>query len=137
MTVLRQYFVGSLVAAIFSGQMAVALPHSPSERAKLFATCAGHLGALAVQQRTAAPVKAPETEAMRQTFEMLLDAVMPDAVAHGMPESTAYNWRFNAWLDNADILNEVAFSFDETRAQRAQQLVDARLATCRDLLLPP
>jgi len=112
-----------------------ALPVSPSERARSFATCAGYMGALAVRQRRSDPQAASETEAMRATFEALLEAVMPDAMRSGMPRAVALNWRFRAWLENTEILDEVAYSTDAGRAARARDVAADRYATCRALIL--
>ncbi len=139
MTVLRQFtrLSSSLTFVLLSlAQSAVALPHSPSERAKLFATCSGYLGALAVLQRNIDPKEARKTEEMRNTFDALLDAVLPDATAHGMPREVAWNWRFNAWIDQSEILNDVSYSVDTGRATRAQSVADHRYAICREVILP-
>ena len=139
MTVLRHpvglCFIAAFILLSLT-QLAVALPHSPSERAKLFATCSGHLGALAVLQRDIDPDEARKTEEMRITFDTLLDAVLPDAADYGMPRVVAWNWRFNAWIDQSELLNDVSYSLDKGHVARAQSVVDHRYAICRGVILP-
>jgi len=137
MTVLRHsLLLGWACLALVAGSFAQALPYSPSERAKLFATCSGYLGALATSQQSIDPEEARKTEAMQDTFEVLLEAVLPDAAAYGMPVHVAHNARFDAWMHNAEMLNASASHSNSSQAARALAVVEQRARACRDLILP-
>ena len=128
------YLAALLLSA--ASTAALSMPISPSERAKLFARCAGNLSALAVHQRSVSGEDPTRTEALRDGYESLLNAVLPYAVDYGMPAAQAADWRRQAWRAQTALLNDVAFSIDAGRAIRAQKTARERVAMCDDMLLP-
>jgi hypothetical protein len=111
------------------------VPQSPSARLELFQTCAGRLSALIAHQWLVDPAASEATEATRDQFDALIDAVMPDAIAWGMPRQMALHWRIAAKAAQADLLATATFSLDPVRAARARRAADARLADCDGLLV--
>ena len=134
MTVLRHISLAVMTGACLVSA-AFALPHSPSARAEIFAKCSGDLGALATFRRNHVGGDHREPKELQNTFDMLLEAVLPDAVAYGMPEHQAANWRFNAYVSHNDLLNSVAYSMDERRKDLSRKASEARIEACRSLVL--
>ncbi len=123
------------VALLWSATMALSLPARSYERAELFATCSGRMDALATRQRAYKEGAAPETEALSDTFQLLLDTVMPAALDDGVPPSQPRQWRNQGWSEVAALLAEVDTSFDAGRAARSKTALDKRIADCREVLL--
>ena len=123
-----------LVATLLSAP-AYALPNQPIEMVEVFATCSGRLSAMATRQRSHAEPDATENEKLRDTFELLLETTLPDALAAGVPQDQARRWRFGGWSEVATLLADVDYSLDQRRADMAQQLLRRHLASCRALLL--
>ena len=119
-----------------AGTAALAMPISPSERAKLFARCAGNLSALAAHQRSVSGKDPTRIEALRDGYDSLLNAILPYAVDYGMPASQAADWRQQAWRAQTVLLNDVAYSIDAGRAKRAQNTARDRIEICHNMLLP-
>ncbi|MEM7471388.1 MAG: hypothetical protein AAF340_08550 [Pseudomonadota bacterium] len=118
-----------------SSQALAAIPISPSERAQAFAQCAGRYSAMA-NHITHASAETFETVRSRLAiFDMMLEAVLPAAVAYGMPEKQAANWKFDAWRNHAAILNDANYSFDTRRAENARAASEKMIAECRSLIL--
>lgn len=113
----------------------LALPHSPSERARLFAICAGRFSALAEHQRLFDGAASERADARRATFDDLLDAVMPDARDWGMPGDMALSWRLAAKFAQAELLQRAAFQSDAYIAAQSRQAADRLFDECRVHLL--
>ncbi|MAC77511.1 MAG: hypothetical protein CML66_05550 [Rhodobacteraceae bacterium] len=116
---------------------APALPAFSHQRAHLFAICSGRLAALATHQSSTQQAAAPESRRLQAEFDMLLDAVMPDAMDQGVPDGQADRWRSQGWSEIAGHLANAYYSFDATVAEYARNATADRIAECRDLLLPP
>lgn len=128
MTCRRVIRLALLVVAC--GTSVAATPVSPSERANTFATCAGrHAAAETYWGRVA------EGNTQSSTFDALTDAVLPSAVAYGMPASHAADAKFRAWLDHAYLRNDAEFAVDPGRRARARARLDRDLAECSALIL--
>jgi hypothetical protein len=123
------------VAFICVSTAAVALPHKLEDRAELFATCSGRLAAVAARMRGYENGDASESDMMRDTFNALLDAVLPMMVSEGVPESQAAKWRNRGWAEIAHLFADADYSFDAQRAERARHTLTRRIAVCRDVLL--
>ncbi|OAN73647.1 hypothetical protein A8B82_19225 [Sulfitobacter sp. EhC04] len=108
---------------------AQALPTSPSERAMLFAACAGRFAA----QETFWGQQ-PPADRDSDTFDTLTEAVLPAAIDYGMPPAVAQNAKFNAWRDHAYLRNDAEFSPDDGRRNRARDRLARELAECSDLI---
>lgn len=68
-------------------------------------------------------------------FDLMLDAILPAAIAYGMPERQAANWKFDAWRSHAAILNDANYSLDERRAKSARAASERMIEECRRLIL--
>ncbi len=108
---------------------AQALPTSPSERATLFAACAGRFAA----QETFWG-RQPDEDRDSDTFDALTEAVMPAAIDYGMPPAVARNAKFHAWRDHAYLRNDAEFSPDQGRRSRARDRLAQELTECSDLI---
>jgi hypothetical protein len=139
MSSMKTFRTGLIVAVLAGAQLASApasaLPHSPSQRLELFQTCAGRLSALVEHQWLFDGDAADRTEALRDEFDGVIAAVLPDAVNWGMPGEMAMHWRIMAKAAQAELLSTAAFSLDADRATRARRLADARIAECSGLLI--
>lgn len=126
-------------AALSCGAAAAApaLPAFSHQRAQLFATCSGRLAALATHQQSTRQADAPESRRLQAEFDMLLEAVMPDAMDEGVPDGQAARWRSQGWSEIAGHLANEYYSFDASVSEYARNAAADRIAECRDLLLPP
>lgn len=115
---------------------ASALPAFSYQRAELFAVCSGRLAALASHQRSIRSTSAADNTRLQQDFDLMLDAVMPDAVDQGVPWGQAQRWRSEGWSEMAGYLADVHYSFDTTVSVQARAAADARVRECRNLVLP-
>lgn len=110
-------------------------PISPAERAQVFATCAGRLSALIDHERTVVGTASKHIEAQQSTFQALLNAVMPDALDYGLPESKAMDWLLHAKLAQSRLLMRADFYGDAFAKQKARDAADAFLQECDQFLL--
>ncbi|QFT60344.1 hypothetical protein FIU94_16060 [Sulfitobacter sp. THAF37] len=117
------------VACLFFGGAAVALPVSPSERATLFAICAGRLSAVETYWG-----RQPAGARDSATFDTLMEAALPAAIEDGMPLSVAQNAKFHAWRSHAFLRNDAEFSPDQGRRARAHDRLARELRECSDLI---
>ncbi len=124
------------VLLILTTCAASALPGSPSERAKVFATCSGRLSALATRQRALNSPEIQATEQVLANFDMMLDATLPAAVDYGMPPAQARHWHSGGWVEIAALLADAQYSLDAGMAERARIAIDQRIQSCHQLLLP-
>ena len=111
-----------------------ALPHSPSERANLFASCAGRLLALEEHQRLTDGPASEETARLRGIFLDLLDAVLPDAQAYGMPKGYEMQWRVMARAEQRSLLSRAAYASDVSARAPAQTAADRHVAVCKAVI---
>lgn len=123
-------FLISLVAGPGS-----ALPVSPSERARVFAVCAGHYSALVEHQRLFDGQASEMSTERRDIFAVMLDAVWPDAVAYGVPEPLGMAWRVEAKAVQAALLSASVFNMVPERSRPAARVAEANIARCDRLLL--
>ena len=120
--------------AALGATQAAALPHSSVERARLFADCSGWLLALEEHQRLFDGLASEVTADRRAAFLDLLDAVLPDAEAQGLPAGTALSWRVTARAGQAALLTRAAFADDPHARGPAEAAASARIETCLRLL---
>jgi hypothetical protein len=125
--------LGAALAALVATQSA-ALPVSPHERARLFADCAGWLLAVEEHQRIFDGPASEETARRRAEFLDLLDAVLPDAEAQGLPEGTALAWRVTARAEQSALLTRAAFAPDPHARGPALAAAEGRVSVCLGLL---
>jgi hypothetical protein len=111
------------------------VPLSPSQRLEVFATCAGRLSALVEHQWLVDPAASDATAAQRDGFGDLVDAVLPDALAWGVPQPMAMHWRVSPKAAQRELLTLASFGTDPGRAARARELAAARLAECDGVLI--
>lgn len=110
-------------------------PNSPSERAQVFAVCAGRLAALADHQLYFDSAAAERARTQQQVFDALLKAVMPDALKYGMPGAQALNWRMHAKLAQSSLLMRANFNTDVIVKAKAQEAAAAFLSECEQFVL--
>ncbi len=123
------------VILLFAAGALQALPRSPSERAQLFATCAGRFSALAEHQRMFDGPASEVADARRKQFEVLLDAVMPDARDWGMPGEMVWTWRLTAKMAQAQLLQRSTFQSDDFVAAQSRHAADRLFDECRSRVL--
>ncbi len=102
---------------------------------EIFAICSGRMEAMATRERAHARPEAAEIERLRSTFETLLEATLPDAIADGVGAGQAALWRNGGWREIAGLLADVDYSLDQRRADMAQNMLRRHIANCRALLL--
>ena len=134
MSELKTYVIAALIGFCYASPV-LALPYSPSQRAELFANCAGRLSALEEHQRMFDGPASEVTRSAVRRFEALLEAVMPDAIAYGMPGRQVWSWRVNAKHAQSLLLNKATFSQDGRLLERAQMASDQYISECENLVL--
>lgn len=113
----------------------LALPGTPWKRAEVFATCSGRLAALAAHQQAMDQPEWMRMAETRETFDLMLDATLPEALAYGVPDGESTRWRAGGWSEVAVLLADAIYSSDTTRAERAQTALRARIGDCTALIL--
>lgn len=134
MSVVKNSFAPILLGLMLANS-ATALPFSPSQRAELFANCAGRLAALEEHQRMFDGSASERTRQIVNRFEALLEAVMPDAIDYGMPGRQVWSWRVNAKQAQSLLLSRATFSQDHRLLQRSKQASERYIAECESLVL--
>jgi hypothetical protein len=126
-----------LVAALQTAAVSAApLPARAFERAELFANCAGRYAALATHQRGLVDGRPDEADRLTESFDGLLEAILPDALAEGVPDGQARRWRSDGWVEIAVLLRDMQYSTDQRRADAAGRRLLQQIASCRMILLP-
>jgi hypothetical protein len=125
----------ALCLAAGTAQAAPPIPDRSAERVEIFATCSGRLAALATRQRAHGESGAEENERLRDTFESLVEATLPDALVEGIGERQPDRWRIGGWTEMAMMLADMDHGKDERRVNRARIGLETRIGACRSLLL--
>ena len=125
----------ALVFALSAHCAATALPQSPSERVQLFASCAGRFSALADHHRLFDGAASEVAEFKKASFEALLEATLPDAIAWGMPGRMAFDWRMTAKMAQATLLHRSTFTQDAYIKVRSRETAAAYLQFCEGQVL--
>ena len=124
-----------LVAAAFLvlsfWSAAPAAPPPPGDRAEAFAICAGRLWALSVRQAAVGDPSSQATGRMREDFDMLLGAVLPDAAS----DRQAQRWRVDGWVQIAHLLARNQYGATPRRRDLAATRMASRIDTCRRMIL--
>lgn len=113
---------------------AVALPVWPHEQAQAFATCSGRISALTTHQRATRSPLAEDNAELAETFDLMLEAILPDAVPEDGPQLSR-QWHARGWSQIAGLLADAAYSFDTRRAERATEMIEHHIKDCRDMVL--
>ncbi|TCP43109.1 hypothetical protein [Rhodovulum marinum] len=130
--------LGGALAAALCAPAALAAPSTPAtpwQRAELFATCSGRLAAMATRQHADRDPAWSETAEQRAMFDMMLDATLPSAMDHGVPQDAPLRWRSAGWVEMAGLLADISYSDDPGRMTRARDALTARIGACTGLLL--
>lgn len=114
---------------------AFAFPSTPWKQAEVFATCTGRFNALAARQNAIGHPELEETLSTRNSFRQLLDAVLPEALSHGVAQQDSIRWQSIGWSDIAYQLADELYSSDPHRAARARETAQRRIAECQAMLL--
>ena len=133
MSVLRTISVA--VAASLVASPGGALPITASERALAFAACAGRYSAEVEHDWLLAPSESAATEAARDAFLALLDAVEPDAIQRGLPTQALMARRIEEKAAQTALLHRAAFHLDPLAADAARSAAGRRIADCGAWLL--
>ncbi|MEL6167906.1 MAG: hypothetical protein AAFR35_04400 [Pseudomonadota bacterium] len=136
MSSLRACCIGATLAVLGTTALGAApFPVSPTERARAFAECAGRYAAIADHDRLMKGQTNAAAEARRDAFSGLLDAVLPDAVAYGMPVAKSREWHSTARAAHIQLLAAAAYSFRESEASRAELAAAFHVSLCDRLIL--
>ncbi|MFZ5962241.1 hypothetical protein ACOXXX_04755 [Thalassococcus sp. BH17M4-6] len=119
-----------LVTALLSGAVS-ALPSDTRDRARLFAGCAGRMSALMEHQWMFDGAASDRTKKVRAGFVALVEA----SVGQGVTGRDALNWRIDAKMAQARLLQLATFSDDARIVRQARRRADLYLAECENLLL--
>ena len=128
----------SLCGAAVSVLMAASAPPFPISahaRAEVFATCAGRLAALATNQASLGNPDHERTSQARDLFDIMLEATIPAALDDGVPDNVPGLWRSAGWAEIASLLNDMHYSLDNGRSNRAKTAIEARITDCERLVL--
>ena len=125
----------ALWIALLAPTVAQAFPQSPSERAQLFATCAGRFSALAEHQRFFDGAASEIAEAKQRGFENLLEAILPYALDWGLPGEQILDWRITAKMTQATLLHRGSFHSDQFMASRSKEIAETFLSDCEAWVL--
>lgn len=121
----------AVLLGLFPFAAALASPPPPGERAEAFAICAGRLSALSVRQAATGDPASEATSRMRDDFDMLLGAVLPDAPR----DRQAQRWRVDGWVQIAHLLARHQYGATPRRRDLAAARMVARIDTCRRMIL--
>ncbi len=119
----------ALGLVLLTAAPAFAVPARIGSVEEAFATCAGRMGAMATRARAFGQVEAEEFDQLRDIFDDLLAALSTD-------ENAAKGWRNAGWTEIAQLLSEIDFGIDGSRAVRSGDTLSRRIRTCRGLVLP-
>ena len=133
MSALRTILVAA--AATLTALPGGALPLTASERALAFAACAGRYSAEMEHLWLVAPADSAVPAARRDTFLGLLDAVVTDAMARGLPPHLPLATRIEEKAAQAALLQRAAFHLDPVAADAARAAAERRIAACGVWLL--
>lgn len=131
---LKTYLLGICASLALAGA-AFALPASPIERVKVFATCAGRLSALEQYQWMFDGPASERTARRIAAFDDILAALLPYAADTGLPDRQALIWRVAAKTTQAGLMQDARFATDPRRAGLAAKAAEAALTACDGLLL--
>ncbi|MDA5556409.1 hypothetical protein [Shimia sp. MMG029] len=132
-TTLRSLLCGA--ALLTMGTAASSLPIWPHQQAQAFATCSGRISALTTHQRAVRNPDAEGNAALVETFDLMLEAVLPDALPNEEDAKVSVQWRAQGWSEVAGLLAHSFYSFDHGVAERAQAALLARIEDCRNMVL--
>lgn len=128
-------FSCAVLASLTLASTVWGMSYSPSERLRIFATCAGRLSALEEHQRLFDGPASEITARQKARFDEIIAALLPHAVDHGMPGRQALAWQIEAKMAQAVLLQRAAFHRDSLLASRARSAARTRLSACDGLLL--
>ncbi|MEC8796468.1 MAG: hypothetical protein VXX48_09050, partial [Pseudomonadota bacterium] len=75
------------------------------------------------------------TSQARDLFDIMLEATIPAALDDGVPDNVPGLWRSAGWAEIASLLNDMHYSLDNGRSNRAKTAIEARITDCERLVL--
>jgi len=130
----------TLAAVVLLAATGLPAAHASSptaaDQARAFATCTGRLQALATRQQAIGDPGSRRTRRALESFESLLEAILPILSPMGIGPGEAERWRTHGWVEIATLLRREQFSSDEARAARARLDRARRIHTCERMILP-
>ncbi|MBN9886343.1 hypothetical protein [Salipiger abyssi] len=109
-------------------------PARVTDRARLFADCAGRLSASVEFTWLMQRGDGGRDQALRSGFEALIAAILPDARAAGLDGRALLHRRLAAKAAQARLLHDAEFGTDPRRAARARLLASRHRAACAAML---
>ncbi len=128
---LRKYRLG-LMLALNLGVQATGATAQTADPLYPFATCTGRLSALVEHQWMMSDPGSDASAAVRDSLSALTEAVLAEG-----QRRQAMEWRLNAKIAAAGLLNRATFVSDSVQAARASQRAAAMIEACRALVLAP
>ena len=136
---LKSYALLSLllcVAALPPARLkAEVFPTSPSQRADLFATCAGRSLAVIEHLSLFGGNLVDRAEQRRVAFRDMLEAITPYALADGAQPLHLLSLRVQARADMRMLLSSARFAAPDANRTSLRQAADRQIAACDALLL--
>ena len=132
----RPVFLSFAASLVATTPHASPLPARAFERAEVFASCAGRFAALSTHQRAQQEADADTSRALSDAFSQMLEAVLPHALAQGVPMGQETRWRSAGWSEVAALLREKHPSIDQRRSDAAGRQLLRKMTSCRQLVLP-
>lgn len=126
--------IGTSLTFVLTAYMAVALPSSPVERARIFADCAGRYAALSMHQSFFDGAASEAADTRYHLFLDLLEAVREDALNDGLPGRRLLHWRVESRAAHATLLHRATFHTDPIASDISRQAADTYISNCDRLL---
>lgn len=114
---------------------AAAMPEDPIELVRGFATCAGRYSAEYEGGQLLTGIDIDESEALRDAFVELVEAVLPDADLGPNPAAIAMSWRIEAKVAHGALLARATYQSTSPHADLALQAASRHMEQCSRLLL--
>ncbi|CUH76142.1 hypothetical protein [Tropicibacter naphthalenivorans] len=143
---LKTYLFGLLMVLIGAATPALAMPDTgpdtgpnagpdrATEQVRLFATCLGRMSAT-MEHEWLMGRDGAQARGQRQLFEMLVEAVMPDARRAGLTGAHILHLRIEAKFAQAKLLQAASFDPDTRRKRYAANLAQREIGACNSLAL--
>ena len=132
----RTVLAALLLLATFQPATGAPFPTSSTQRAEIFATCAGRYHAMAEHLSLFGGAGVDAAARRRDTFVLLLEAVSDDAVARGASPVHLMALRVQERATLRALLSRVSFAEPGSlAAPSAQASITQRMETCDALLL--
>ncbi len=100
-----------------------------------FAACAGRYAAQVDWARSRDPQTAGRSRTRTDTFDQLVEALLPDATAQGLSDQRVRHWRRDAKSAQFDLLLFISYGIDPDHVVPAETTAARYLRICDDMIL--